>query len=197
MKKKLLLMLLVFFTLSLIAQVKVGDLAPDFKLKNVDGKFVSLSDYNKQKGVILIFSCNHCPYVIAYEDRIKDLDNKYKKQGFPLVAINSNDVSIVPEDSYDNMIKRAKAKGFTFPYLYDETQEIANKYGAERTPHVFLLQKSGNKFKVAYIGAIDDNYKNVAEVKEKYLENAIAAIQSGKQPTPSTTKAIGCTIKRK
>jgi peroxiredoxin len=182
---------------SLLAQVKVGDEAPTFNLKNVDGKMVSLNDYRSQKGVILIFTCNHCPYAKAYEDRIIALDKLYRSKGFPVVAINPNDVSIVPEDSYENMQVRAKEKGFTFPYLYDATQSVANAYGAERTPHVFLLKNTGGKFTVAYIGAIDDNYKDASAVKTKYVENAIEAILAGKNPDPSFTKAIGCTVKRK
>ncbi|MGC8803385.1 MAG: thioredoxin family protein [Bacteroidales bacterium] len=197
MKRLLPITSLILASLSTFAQLKVGDIAPSFHLKNVDGKMVSLDDYRSQKGVILIFTCNHCPYAIAYEDRIIALDKKYRPKGFPVVAINPNDVSIVPEDSYENMQIRAKEKGFTFPYLYDATQATANAYGAERTPHVFLIKKSGNKFVVAYIGAIDDNYKDATAVKTRYVEQAIEAIEAGKEPNPSTTKAIGCTVKRK
>lgn len=197
MKRLILISSLVFSSLSIFAQVKVGDVAPTFALKDVDGKMVSLDDYRSQQGVILIFTCNHCPYAKAYEDRIIALDKNYKPKGFPVVAINPNDVSIVPEDSYENMQVRAREKEFTFPYLYDATQATANAYGAERTPHVFLLKKSGDKFVVAYIGAIDDNYKDSSAVKSRYVEQAIASILAGKDPEPSTTKAIGCTVKRK
>lgn len=197
MKKLFVFTFMIISYLGLSAQVKVGDVAPTFNLKNVDGKMVSLDDYRSQKGVIVIFTCNHCPYAKAYEDRIIALDKQYKPKGFPVVAINPNDVSIVPEDSYENMQVRAKEKGFTFPYLYDATQAVANAYGAERTPHVFLLKKSGDKFEVAYIGAIDDNYKDASAVKTRYVEQAIEAILAGKKPEPSTTKAIGCTVKRK
>ncbi|HOK51634.1 MAG TPA: thioredoxin family protein [Bacteroidales bacterium] len=197
MKKLFVFTFMIFSYLGSSAQVKVGDVAPTFNLKNVDGKMVSLDDYRSQKGVIVIFTCNHCPYAKAYEDRIIALDKQYKPKGFPVVAINPNDVSIVPEDSYENMQVRAKEKGFTFPYLYDATQAVANAYGAERTPHVFLLKKSGDKFEVAYIGAIDDNYKDASAVKTRYVEQAIEAILAGKKPEPSTTKAIGCTVKRK
>ncbi|MCX7986967.1 MAG: thioredoxin family protein [Bacteroidales bacterium] len=195
--KKSMTLFLAWVSVALWAQVKVGDVAPSFNLKNIDGKMVKLEDYRSQKGVIVIFTCNHCPYAKAYEDRIIALDKQYRPKGFPVVAINPNDVSIVPEDSYENMQVRAKEKGFTFPYLYDATQEVANAYGAERTPHVFLLKKSGDKFIVSYIGAIDDNYKDASAVKTKYIEQAIAAIESGKNPEPSFTKAIGCTVKRK
>ena len=119
----------------------VGDAASDFKLKNVDGKFVSLSDYPEAKGFIIIFTCNHCPYAKAYQDRIIQLDKKYKPLGYPVIAISPNDPEIVPEDSYENMVLVAKEKGFTFPYLFDGTQEVYRKYGAKRTPHVYLLEK--------------------------------------------------------
>lgn len=175
----------------------IGDKASDFKLKNVDGKQVSLSDYPDAKGFTVIFTCNHCPYAIAYQDRILELDKKYKALGYPVIAINSNDPEIAPDDSYDNMIVRAKEKGFTFPYLFDETQDVYRKYGAKRTPHVYLLQKKGNDLVVQYIGAIDDNYQDASKVTNPYLANAINALIAGKTPDPSMTKAIGCGIKDK
>jgi len=177
--------------------VTVGDGAPTFNLKNIDGKKVSLDDYKDRNGVVVIFTCNHCPYAKAYEDRIIALDQKYKGEGWPVIAINPNDPKSYPSDSYPNMKKRAKEKGFTFPYLFDETQDIARSYGATRTPHVFILKKDGEDFKVAYIGAIDDNYKDESAVEEKYVENAIEALRSGKEVNPSLTKAIGCGIKWK
>lgn len=180
------------------AGVVVGDAAPDFKLKNIDGKTVSLSDYKDAKGVIVIFTCNHCPYAVQYEDRIIALNKNLKSKGFPVVAINPNDASKYPADNFDGMVKRAKDKGFTFPYLHDDTQNIAKAYGATRTPHVFLLQKGNDgKFKVAYIGAIDNDTEDVNPDKTKYVENAVTALSSGKTPDPSSTKAIGCTIKWK
>ncbi len=175
----------------------VGDKASDFKLKNVDGKYVSLSDYPDATGFIVIFTCNHCPYAIAYQDRIIELNKEYEVLGYPVVAINSNDPDIAPDDSYENMVVRAKEKGFTFPYLYDETQEVYRKYGAKRTPHVYLLQKNGKDLVVRYIGAIDDNSQDASKVTTPYLANAIEALIAGKAPDPSMTKAIGCSIKDK
>jgi peroxiredoxin len=175
----------------------VGDKAADFKLKNVDGKSVSLADYDEAKGFVVIFTCNHCPYAKAYEDRIISLDKKYKVLGYPVIAINPNNPEINPEDSFDKMIVRAKDKGFTFPYLFDETQEVYRKYGAKKTPHVYLLNKQGGDLVVEYIGAIDDNYQDASMVKEAYLADAIDALLAGKQPDPSMTKAIGCSIKDK
>ncbi|MCF8366724.1 MAG: thioredoxin family protein [Bacteroidales bacterium] len=176
--------------------VKVGDKAPSFRLQNVDGRMVSLSDYDEKTGVILIFTCNHCPYSVAYEDRIIALDKKFATQGFPVIAINPNDPSVQPEDSYENMILRSQEKDFPFPYLFDKGQEVYPEYGATRTPHVFLLENRGSDFEVVYIGAIDDNYQNEEYVEEKYLENAIADIQAGRKVGNDFTKAIGCTIKK-
>lgn len=196
MKKRMLNFLLILVSPVLFAGgINVGDKAEDFRLKNVDGKMVGLSDYKDAKGFVVVFTCNHCPYAKAYQDRLIAIDRKYKTMGFPVIAINSNDDKIVPGDSFDEMIKRAKEKRFTFPYLRDEDQKVVTSYGAERTPHVYLLNKEGNELIVRYIGAIDDNYKDPDAVSEKYLENAIDALLKGSLPDPSLTKAIGCTIK--
>lgn len=187
-----------FFTVSIFAQgLKIGDQAPDFTLKNVDGSMISLSDYNSEKGVVVIFTCNHCPYAIAYEDRIIELNNKYAPMGYPVVAINPNDPAVQPQDSYELMQARSKEKGFTFPYLFDEGQKVYPTYGATRTPHVYLLQNTGEVFKLAYIGTIDDNYQEADKVEDKYLENAIRSLINGGTPDPAETKAIGCSIKVK
>lgn len=175
---------------------KVGDKANDFSLKNVDGKMVSLSDYKDAKGFIVIFTCNHCPFAKAYEDRIIKIDKKYKAKGYPVIAINPNDETIVPEDSYEKMIKRAKEKSFAFPYLRDETQEVANSYGATRTPHVYVLNKEKGDLVVRYIGTIDNNYQDESAVTETYLSDAVDALLLSKSPDPDFTKAVGCTIKR-
>jgi peroxiredoxin len=174
---------------------KVGDMASDFKLKNVDGKMVSLADFKDANGFIVIFTCNHCPYAIAYEDRIIQLNKMFKPKGYPVIAINPNDNDAYPEDSYENMIVRAKEKGFTYPYLFDEGQKIYLQYGATRTPHVFILKKEPSGMIVKYIGAIDNNHADAASVTEKFVENAVNALLSGKDPYPATTKAIGCSIK--
>lgn len=173
---------------------EVGDKAEDFKLKNIDGKMVSLSDFKEAKGFIVIFTCNHCPYAKLYEDRIIELNNKYAPKGYPVIAINPNDPEVQPEDSFDKMQMRAKEKGFTFPYLFDDGQAVYPKFGATRTPHVYLLDKS---LTVRYIGAIDDSPQDADAVQVKYVENAINAISKGKNPEPAETKAIGCSIKYK
>ena len=176
------------------AGLNPGDTAPDFSLKNVDGKMVSLKDFKKVNGYIVIFTCNHCPYAKMYEDRIIALDKKYKPLGYQVVAINPNDPIAAPDDSFDEMKVRAKEKGFTFPYLFDDGQKVYPQYGATRTPHVYLLDK--NKV-VKYIGSIDDNPNDVAGVKSKFLEDAIASHQAGKDIIPNVTKALGCGIKVK
>nr|WP_315031603.1 thioredoxin family protein [uncultured Chryseobacterium sp.] len=176
---------------------EVGDEATDFKLKNVDGKMVSLSDFKSAKGFIVIFTCNHCPYAKKYEDRIIELDKKYKNLGYPVIAINPNDPIVQPEDGYQQMIERAKQKGFTFPYLVDEGQKIYPKYGATKTPHVFVLQKENGKNIVKYIGAIDNNYDNPNDVSEYYVQDAVNALIKGEPVKMTKTVAIGCTIKGK
>ena len=173
-----------------VKAIEVGDKAPAFSLKNVDGKMVSLADY-KGKGAIIVFTCNHCPFSVLYEDRIIDLQKKYA-DSYPVIAINPNSPEAEPADGYKEMIVRAKEKGFNFPYLFDDGQKIYPQYGANRTPHVFLLDKAHN---VRYIGAIDDSARNASAVEVKYLEDAIEAVNAGKEPEPNFTKAIGCTIK--
>ncbi|WP_100616223.1 thioredoxin family protein [Confluentibacter citreus] len=186
------------FTVNKIAVAdgyKVGDVAEDFKLMNVDGKMVSLSNYKDAKGFIVTFTCNTCPYAVGYEDRIIALNNKYASLGYPVIAIMPNNPDVQPGDSMEAMKKRAKEKGFTFPYLMDDGQNIYPKYGATKTPHVFILQKTAKGHVVKYIGAIDDNYQDASAVKTKYVENAVNALLKGNEVPEKETKAIGCTIK--
>lgn len=176
---------------------EVGDMAADFSLKNVDGKMVSLADFNSAKGYIVVFTCNHCPYAKLYEQRIIELHNNYASQGFPVIAINPNDPVKQPDDSFEKMVERSRAKNYPFVYLFDETQNVAKSFGATRTPHVYLLKKVKDKFQVAYIGAIDDNPQDADGVESKYVENAIDALKKDKKVAIANTKAIGCTIKWK
>jgi peroxiredoxin len=171
---------------------KIGDTATDFSLKGTDGKMHSLAEIEDAKGYIVIFTCNHCPYSKMYEDRIIALQRSYQPKGYPVIAINPNDPKANPADSFKKMIIRAKDKGFNFWYLFDDGQQIFPQYGATKTPHVFLLDK--NKV-VQYIGAIDDNSRDKNAVDEKFLENAINALDQGEKISPTTTKAIGCSIK--
>jgi len=185
-------------TINASAQYSVGDRAVDFRLKNVDGNMVSLRDYPTAKGVIVIFTCNHCPFSKLYEDRIIALQKKYAPLGYPVIAINPNDPRIEPADSYAKMQERAKQKKFNFAYLVDETQTVAKTYGATRTPHVYVLQRATDgAFNVAYIGAIDDNSDEPKAVKAKYVQEAVDALIKGEKPATTSTKAVGCGIKWK
>ncbi|MBD0400690.1 thioredoxin family protein [Flammeovirga sp. EKP202] len=177
------------------AGLSVGDEATTFNLKNVDDQMFGLNDLKDNKGAVVIFTCNHCPYAVAYEDRILAIDQKYKALGYPVIAINPNDPEQQPDDSFEKMKVRAEEKGFTFPYLFDEGQKIYPAYGATKTPHVFLLEKENEKYFVRYIGAIDDNYKSAENVKVTYLENALDALLENKEVAETTTKAVGCSIK--
>jgi len=175
--------------------VKVGDVAPNFSLKGVDGKMYSLASLQDQKGAIIVFTCNHCPYSVKYEDRIIDLHAKYLPLGYPVIAINPNDTVKVPEDSFDKMIERAAEKKFRFPYLIDPTQQTAIAYGARRTPHVYVISRVKKNFVVQYIGAIDDEPGDASKAEQRFVEAAINNLLAGKSVDPSFTKAIGCTIK--
>lgn len=174
---------------------KVGDVVRDFKLENVDGKMVSMSNYKDAKGFIIVFTCNTCPYSVANEDRLIALDKKYKSKGYPVIAINPNDPAAQRGEAMSDMKKRAKSKGFTFPYLFDKGQKVYPKFGATRTPHVYVLSNTKGKKVVEYIGAIDDSSRDESRVKEKYVEDVIAALDSGKKPAKTYTRAIGCSIK--
>ncbi len=188
---------LMLSTVVLADGLKIGDKATNFILKDVEGKMISLSDYKDAKGVILTFTCNTCPYAIAYQDRLIEIDKKYKELGYPVIAINPNDPEVKPGDSYEAMHERAHEKGFTFPYLFDDGQKVYPKYGATRTPHIYVLENMKGEFVVRYIGAIDDNYADASAVTESYLEDAVDALLAGKMVETAETKAIGCSIKTK
>ncbi|GGD26641.1 thioredoxin family protein [Hyunsoonleella pacifica] len=173
----------------------VGDVVEDFKLKNIDGSFISLADYKEAKGFIITFTCNTCPFAIAYEDRIIALDKKYASKGYPVIAINPNNPNTKPGDNFEAMQQRAKEKGFTFPYLVDEGQKVYPKFGATKTPHNYLVQKTKKGMVVKYIGAIDDSSRNPDAVSETYLEDAVDALLNGEEIKLQKTKAIGCSIK--
>jgi len=196
MKSLLTFAFAIIISIPLMSQgYEVGDYATDFKLRNVDGKYISLTDYDDAKGFIVIFTTNHCPYAVAWEDRIIELDMMFKSKGYPVIAINPNSAEAYPADSYEKMIERADEKGFTFPYLHDEKQEIYKMYGATKTPHVFILNKDSDKFKVEYIGAIDNNYRDAEKADEHYVQDAVRSLLAGQKPDPDFTRAIGCGIK--
>ncbi len=177
--------------------VSVGDQAPVFDLKGIDGanhSFETIKDGNGEapKGYIVVFTCNTCPVAKSNETRLINLHNTYAKQGYPVVAIQPNDPAAKPGDSYETMITYAAEKGFPFVYLFDDGQKVYPQYGATKTPEVYLVDKD---LKIRYHGAIDDDARDEENVEEKFLEKAIEALQNGKEPTPAKTKAVGCSIK--
>jgi len=177
-----------------LANLKIGDTALPFTLPDVDGKSHSFAEYSGKNAVVVIFSCNHCPYVRAWEDRMVQIQADYGVKGVQLVAVNANDASKYPDDSFEKMKERAREKHFNFPYLRDESQEVARAYGGERTPEVFLFDKAGG---LQYHGVIDDNYDDPAAVKVKFLRDALDAVLAGRTPVTAETKPVGCTIKWK
>ena len=170
----------------------IGDQAPGFRLPGVDGRTYSLEEFTGKPVLIVVFSCNHCPYVQAYEDRMISIQRDYQPRGVQLIAINSNDDVNYPEDSFNAMVERAKAKGFNFPYLRDANQEVAKAYGATHTPQLFVFDHGR---KLRYTGKIDDNWQNPGAVKRQYLREAVDALLQGAAPAEAETHAIGCTIK--
>jgi peroxiredoxin len=200
MKKIILLVMLAFSAFLSQAQnttLKAGDTAPDFKLKNVDGKEVSFASFPKAKGYIVVFTCNTCPYAVGYEQRIIDLDNKFRPQGYPVIAINPNDPEASTADTFEKMQELAKNKKYPFPYLFDAGQKITDQYGAKRTPHLFIVSKTAKGNVVEYVGAIDNDPEGNNAQKTKYAEDVIAALKSNQKPAITQTKEIGCTVKRK
>jgi len=199
MKKLILACLSMFLITAANAQngYQVGDLASDFNLKNVDGKNVSLANYKNAKGYIVVFTCNTCPVSKAYEARVEALSKMYAAKGYPVVAINTNDPVTSPGDTYAKMQERAKEKGFSFAYLEDPDHVFTKKYGAQRTPHVFVLQKTAKGNEVAYIGAIDNDQQEANPQRDNYVQNAVNQLLKGEKPSVASTKAIGCTIKWK
>ncbi len=170
---------------------KVDAKVATMSMKDVDGKMKSIKDLMGENGAIVVFTCNHCPFAVASEDRIIALDKEYKAKGFPVIAINPNEASH-PDDDYQDMIARAKEKGFTFPYLADKSQKITKTFGATKTPHFYLIDKG---MTVQYIGAMDDNVRDASAVDKTYLADAVNMMLKGEKPQVTETKAVGCTIK--
>lgn len=182
-----------------VTQYKIGDTVNNFTLANANGngKMVSLDDYKNAKGVIVIFTCNHCPFAKMYQSRVNDLNKKYMSKGYPVIAISPNDVEAVPEDNFEEMGKRAKEQGYTYPYLLDGTQDIARAFNAVKTPHAFLLQNEKGRWILRYAGAIDDNGSEPEKATHHYVEEAISDLNAGRAVQVATTKSVGCGIKWK
>jgi glutathione peroxidase-family protein len=175
----------------------LGDAVADFRLKNVDSRQVTLADYKTQKGLIVVFTSNHCPFSKAYEDRLIVLDRKFSSQGYPVLAIMPNDPKAYEDDSFENMQIRSHDKGYTFTYAMDETQSTARAFGATRTPEVYVLKQTSGQFILEYVGAIDDSPQDNASVQRRYIDEAVTSLLSGRPVQSPITKPIGCAIKWK
>ena len=174
------------------AKLKIGDKSLDFSLMGVDGKSYSLKDFRGKKLLVIVFMCNHCPYVQAYIERLKTIQNDFGIKGVQVVGINSNDDVNYPDDSFDKMVEMAKGKRLNFPYLRDEDQAAASEYGAQCTPECFVFD---GERKMRYHGRIDDNYKDEKAIKTYDLRNAIDALIHGRKVAIELAPAIGCSIK--
>jgi len=174
--------------------LQIGDPAPAFSLPGTDGRTCALDGLSDKPVLVVVFSCNHCPYVQAYEDRLVAIQRDYAGRGVQLIAINSNDDVQYPEDSFQQMVTRAKARGFNFLYLRDASQDVARAYGATHTPQLFVFDRDRA---LRYTGKIDDNWRNPKAVTRRFLRDAIDALVNGRDPAEAQTHAIGCTIKWK
>lgn len=176
------------------ASLVIGDAAPmiDVKMMTADGQEVALADARGEKGTLVVFTCNSCPWAQAWEGRVAALGNAWSKKGVGVIAINSNDPEVKAEDDLDGMRARAKKLGMKFAYAVDATSDLARAFGATRTPEAFLFDADG---KLVYHGAIDDNAREPAKVKNRYLEDAVKAVSAGKAVPTAETKALGCSIK--
>ena len=197
---KIIFIALVLLTKPLLAQkyptLEINQKMPvqNYKVKSIDGDFMSLNDNIKNNGILVVFTSNKCPFVVMWEDRYKLIEDECLKSDIGMVYINSNEARRDGDDSIDKMKEHARKMGYKYPYLIDRNSKIANSFGAKTTPHIFLFNK--NK-KLIYKGAIDDNYQSIKNVKEKYLINAITQLNNNEEIKINTTKAIGCSIKRK
>ena len=188
-------------TLLLLLTTIMGFKAPDavktvsnFELTSVSGQKVSTASYAEAKGFVVIFTCLHCPFAKLYDERLNQLHAKYNKLHIPLLLINSSDTIMFPNESLENMAKLAKAKKYAFPYLFDPSQKVARDFNAEKTPHAFVIWKEHNQWVIKYSGAIDDNGAQPAEVKTKYVENALDDLLHNKPVAVASGKSIGCAI---
>ncbi len=172
--------------------LELGESAPDFSLPGVDGKTYSLGDFKDAKTLIVVFSSNHCPFVIGSEDRMNALYADYAPKGVAMIAISSNETEKHPTDSFDHMVQRAKEKGFEFPYVWDESQDVALAYGALRTPHFYVFDEQR---KLRYTGRMDDNPKEAAKATTHELRDALDALLAGGEPPVTLTNPMGCNVK--
>jgi glutathione peroxidase-family protein len=175
----------------------LGDAVTDFKLKNIDGLPISLSNYRDRKGLIVVFTSNQCPFSKAYEERLILLDRKFATQGYPVLAVMANDQEAYNEDSFENMKARAQIKNYSYPYAMDETQSMARAFGATRLPEVYVLKQKAGQFILEYEGAIDDNPQDAGSVQRRYTDEAVSSLIADRPVQSPITKPIGCGIKWK
>lgn len=177
-----------------LTELEIGAALPkaDYKMLDITGKEVSLTDVKGENGLLVMFSCNTCPYVKLTESRIREVAAFAKRNKIGVIVVNSNEAQREAEDSYEEMKKYAKAQNYDFSYVVDKNSQLANAFGATRTPHVFLFDKKS----LVYRGAIDDNIKDATAVKESFLKDAIVAVGGGKAVKTNSTKSVGCSIKR-
>lgn len=176
-------------------KLRPGDPAPDFDdLPGTDGRTHSIRAFDSSPALLVVFTCNHCPYAQAWEGRLAQLAKEYAAKGVSTIWINSNETENYPDDRMERMVERAQAKGFTFPYVRDESQEVAAAYGALVTPHPFVFDKSR---RLVFQGKPDDSWQEPAKVKHTYLRDALDATLAGRAPAVPQTSVIGCTIKWK
>lgn len=174
--------------------IKQNAIVQPFLLKCVSGEFVGMSTYPEAKGMIVVFTCNHCPFAKLYPERMNELYRKYAAQGIPLLAISSTDTVLFDEDGFVEMQKVAQQQGFVFPYLFDAEQTVVQDFGAQKTPHAFVLARSEEGWKIVYSGSIDDNGADPSAVKHKYVEDAVRAVLKHKKVKVAHTSSIGCFI---
>jgi peroxiredoxin len=172
----------------------IGARAPstNVRMRNVDGTEVTIGGVRGERGTLVVFTCNHCPYAKAWEGRLTVLGNRFRGRGIGVVAVNSNDPSEHEEDGFEQMQARARTLGIQFPYVVDATSNVARAYGATRTPEVFLFD---SELRLVYRGAIDDNAYEADEVQARYLEDALTSLVEGRPIATPTTRSVGCTIK--
>jgi len=182
------------------ATLSIGAALPSFEnLKDVSGQLISSSTLGESTALVVVFSCNHCPYVQAYEERMSAFQRTYADRGVRLVAINANDAVAYPEDSYEQMVRAAREKGFPFLYLRDEDQSVARRFGATHTPEFFLFapDRRAGALRLRYHGRMDDNHRDPRTVTRPYLVEAVEAVLAGSPVREEETYSIGCTIKWK
>lgn len=196
---KIIIINLILFVTSISAQnlnshkTLIGNKVTDFSLRNIDNTIVSLSNFKNAKGFIIVFTCNHCPFAKLYPKRLNALNSKYKEQDVPLLAINSMDTLIYEDETFELMQKKAKTENLNFPYLQDAMQVVGKNFGAEHTPHAFIIWKENNNWIIKYSGAIDDNGEH-PELANSFISSALEELLHKKLVSKPEIPSFGCRI---